>query len=205
MSLVIAGYFVLFICTPYICRRMLGIDPFEYTRGFANIQALNDLVHTCALTPLVINGNADMVPTYVFVYFSLDVLFNFKTFMKNKSYLVHHVFANFQIYLAFNYFMDNIQTLGFFIWVQETALIPMVFIDIFRMKSIQIPQSLYLLRASWYFCTRVYTYGYFFYNYDNIFGGYDPTMITIFCMPLILHNANSFRRQMKSILRVVGR
>lgn len=203
MNLVFAGYFVLFTCTPHICRSILGIDPFEYTRGFANIQTFNDLVHTCALTSLVISGNSYMVPMSVFVYFSLDVLFNFKTFMKNTSYLVHHVFGCFQIYLVFKHFVDNVQTLGFFIWVQETALIPIALMDMFRIKSIQAPPSLYLLRALWYFCTRVYTYGYFFYNYDIIFGGYDPRIMMTFCMPLILHNANVFRLQIKSILRVL--
>ena len=202
MILIIAGYFVLFIFTPHICMSILGIDPFEYTMGFANIQTFNDLVHTCALTPLVISGNSDMVPMSVFVYFSLDVLFNFNTFMKNTNYLVHHVFGCFQIYLVFMYFMDNIQTLGFFIWVQETALIPIALMDIFRMKYIQIHQSLYLLRALWYFCTRVYTYGYFFYNYDTILGDYDPRMM-LFCTPLILHNTNVFRLQIKSMIRVI--
>ena len=204
MSLVITGYFVLFICTPHIFRSMLGIDPFHYTRGYANIQMFNDLVHTCALTPLVISGNSDMVLMSVFVYFSLDVLFNFKSFMKNTSYLGHHMFGCFQIYLVFKHFMDNVQTLGFFIWVQETALIPITLMDMFRIKSIQIPLSLYLLRAFWYFCTRVYTYGYFFYNYEIIFGGYYPRMMMTFCMPLILHNANVFRLQIKSILRVLS-
>lgn len=204
MSLVLAGYYiVLFTCTPHICRSILGIDPFEYTKGSVNIQTFNDLVHTCALTPLVISGNSYMVPMSVFVYFSLDVLFNFKTFMKNTNYLVHHVFGCFQIYLVFKHFMDNVQTLGFFIWVQETALMPIALMDIFRMKSIQPPLGLYLLRALWYFCTRVYTYGYFFYNYERIFGGYDPRMMMTFCMPLILHNANVFKLQIKSILRVL--
>lgn len=203
MSLVLAGYFVLFICTPHICRSILGIEPFEYTRGFANVQTFTDFAHTCALTPLVISGNSHMVPISVFVYFLLDVLINFKTFMKNTNYLVHHVFGCFQIHLVFKHFMDNIETLGFFIWVQETALIPIALMDIFRMKSIHIPQSLYLFRAVWYFCTRVYTYGHLFYNYDKIFGGYDPKMMTIFCTPLILHNANVFRLQIKSMLRVL--
>ncbi len=202
MSLVIAGYFVIFICTPHLCRRMLGIDPFESsTRGYVNIQNFNDLVHTCALTQLVITGNANMVPISVFVYFLLDVMFNFKTFLINTAYLVHHVFGCFQIYLVFKYFMDNIETLGFFIWVQETALIPIALMDTLRMKSIQIPKSLYLLRAVWYVCTRIYTYGCFFYNYDKIFGGYDPKMLT-FCIPLILHNTNVLRLQIKSMLRV---
>lgn len=204
MIFLFAGYCLLFSCTAHICRSILGIEPFEYTRGCANVQTFNDLVHTCALTPLVIRGKSYMVPMSVFVYFLFDVLFNFKAFMKNTSYLVHHVFGCFQIYLVFKYFMDNVQILGFFIWVQETALIPIALMDIFRMKSMKIPQSFYFLRALWYFCTRVYTYGYFFYNYDRIFGGYDIRMMITFCTPLILHNANVFRLQINSILRVLS-
>lgn len=204
MNLVLAGYFLLFICTPHICRNIIGIDPFEYTRGYANVQTFTDFAHTFALTPLVISGNSDMVPMSVFVYFSLDVLFNFKTFMKNTIYFVHHVFGCFQIYLLLKHF-TNLQTLGILIWAQETALIPITLMEMFRMKSIQIPLSLYLLRALWYFCTRVYTYSFFFYNYERIFGGYDldPRIMMMFCMPLILHNANVFRLQIKALIRVL--
>lgn len=202
MSLLIAGYLFLFVFNPYIVRRIVRMDPFECTRGFANIQSFNDLVHTCAfLTPMVITGNSKMVPMSVFVYFSLDFVFNLNTFIKNKSYFVHHLSGCFQIYLVYKHFIDNIETLGVFIWVQETALIPISLMDILRMKSLKIPISLYVLRALWYFFTRVYTYGFLYYNYYIIFGDYDPISMTIFCMPLILHNTNVFRLQIKSIIR----
>jgi len=203
MSIVIAGYFVLFLCTPILVKSKTQIPPFEYTRGFANIQSFNDLVHTCALTPMVMTGNANMVPLSVFVYFSLDIIFNFKTFMTNTAYMLHHIFGCFQIYLVFKYFIDNIETLGFYIWLQETALIPITLMDILRMQSKKVPKMLYVSRALWYFSTRVYTYGYFFYNYDKIFGRYNPKLMTVFCTPLILHNANVFRLQIKSMLRVL--
>ena len=211
MRLIVAGYSLLFIFAPHLFRSMVGKDPFKYTGGFFNIQSFNDLLHICALTPMVITGNADMVPMSIFVYFSLDVLYNFQVFMINTAYLVHHISGCFMIYIIFKYFMDNIEKFGFFMWVQETALIPIILMDTLRMKSIKIPKSLYLLRALWYLSTRVYTYGFFFYNYgkifakdDKVFGGYDFQLFTIFCTPLILHNTNVFRLQIKSMLRILN-
>jgi hypothetical protein len=202
MISLIEGYSFLFIFNPYIVRMIFRINPFECTRGFANIQSFNDLMHTCVvLTPMVMTGNSKMVPISCFVYFFLDVLFNFRVFIKNKSYFIHHLFGCFQVYLVYRYFMDNVETLGFFIWVQETALIPITFIDILRMKSLKTPISLYFLRALWYFFTRVYTYGFFFYNYYRIFGGYP--LINLMTIPLIVHNTNVFRLQIKSIIRLL--
>jgi hypothetical protein len=200
MFSLIGGYLLLFVLNPYIVRKIFRINPFECTRGYANIQSFNDMVHTCVLTPMVTTGNSKMVPISCFVYFFFDILFNFRVFIKNKSYFFHHLFGCFQVHLVYRY-MDNVETLGFFIWVQETALIPITLIDILRMNSLKIPISLYFLRALWYFFTRVYTYGFFFYNYYRIFGGYP--LINLFTIPLILHNTNVFRLQIKTILRLL--
>lgn len=205
MSLVIvAGYFVLFVCTPFLVRNMTKIDPFEYTNKYVNIQSFNDLVHVCIITLFVFTGNTKSIPRLVFVYFLLDIVFNFKAFMINTTYLVHHIFGCFHTYLVYKYFMAHVETLGFFIWLQETALIPIIFIDILRMQSIKIPPNLYVLRALWYISTRLYTYGLFFYNADRFQQeGFNKKLMKLFCTPLIMHNANVFKLQIQSMLRVL--
>lgn len=188
--MIVAGYLLLYVCTPIFVRSVF-------------VQSFNDLIHTCALTPLVFTGNSKKVPMSVFVYFVVDILFNLKTFMKDTAYFLHHIFGCFEIYLVFKYFMENIETLGFLIWLQETALIPITLMEILRINYMKIPKSLYVLRPLWYFSSRVYTYCFIFYNYDRIFGDYSPKLITMFCTPLILHNTNVFRLQIKSMLRVI--
>lgn len=152
---------------------------------------------------MVFTGNTNIIPTSVFVYFVFDILFNLETFMTNTTYLLHHMFTCFHIYLAYKYFMDHEAKLGFFIWLQETALVPINLIEIFKMQSLEPPAGLYVLRAFWYGCTRVYSYGFFFYNYDDIFDGSDKRFLKFFCIPLITHNAVVFNLQIKSMLRAI--
>jgi len=202
MSLVIIGYSILFFCTPILVRNLTLIDPLDYTNEFVNKQAFTDLVHVCTLTSLVFTGNTKTIPLSVFVYFVLDVVFNFNTFIIHKSYVVHHIFGCFQLYIIYKYFMENVETLGFLIWVEETALVPMSIMSILRMQSMKIPQSLYILRACWYFSTRLYTYVFLLYNYDQLFADFDKNLMILFLTPLILHNANIFKIQIKLMLRV---
>ena len=204
ISIIIASYFILFVCTPILVKQLTRVDPYGFTRGYINIQSFNDFVHVvCALTPMVLTGNAKMVPLSVLVYFSLDIGFNYKTFIINQNYFLHHLFACFQILLVYKYFIKNIETLAYFIWVQETALIPILTIDIFRMQFMKIPKSLYVLRALWYFSSRLYTYFFFFYNYDAIFLGFPKYKMLLLCTPLILHNANVFKLQILSMIRIL--
>ncbi len=196
MNFIIAGYVLLLVCTPMAVRRLTQVNPFEYTRGFANVQSFNDLAHVGVLTSMIFTGNTKIIPYSIFVYFFLDILFNPKTFIISPTYLVHHVLTCFYVYLAHKYYMDHIETLAFLIWLQETALMPIIIMDILRMQSVRVPIYLYVLRALWYFSTRLYTYGFFFYTFKK-----HPIMLL--STPLILHNANVFKLQIQSMLRVL--
>lgn len=189
------GYLVLFVCTPTLVRMITKIDTFEYKSGYNNIQHFNDIVHVCAM---ILTENTQK-PMAVAVYFLLDILFNFNAFIKNKPYLFHHIVGCFMVFIIYKHLRLHVETLGFLIWIQETALIPINMIDIFRMMSIQIPKSLYVFRTLWYISTRVYAYGlFFFYKYD----GEGLKTLVLLSTPLMLHNVNVLRLQVKSMLRV---
>jgi len=193
--MLLIGYLVLFVCTPTLVRMITKINPFEYKSGCNNIQHFNDIVHVCAM----IFAENTQKPMAVAVYFLLDILFNLNTFMNNKAYLVHHIVGCFMIFIIYKHLRLYVETLGFLIWIQETALIPISIIDILRLMSIQIPKSLYVSRTLWYISTRVYTYGLFFcYKYD----GEDKKTLLLLSTPLLLHNVNVLRLQVKSMLRV---
>ena len=197
LRVIIAGfYFLVFSFTPIAVRRLTQVNPFEYTRGFVNVQSFNDLAHVGALTLMVFTGITKLVPFSVLVYFFLDILFNLKSFILNTNYLGHHVFSFIHIYLANKYYMNHMEILAFLLWLQETALIPIIIMDIFRMQSLRAPAYMYILRALWYFSTRLYTYGFFFYTFDM-----NPIMLCF--APLILHNANVFKLQIQSMLRAL--
>lgn len=192
MNFIIAGYILLFVCTPIAVRRLTQIHPFEYTRGFMNLQSFTDLAHVGVLTSMIFTGNTKIITQSIFVYFFVDILFNSKAFIVSPNYLIHHLFTCSNIYIANKYYMDNIETLSYLIWLQETALIPIIIIDILRMQSLKVPITLYFIRAAWYLSTRLYTYGFFFYNFKK-----HPIMLL--GTPLILHNANVFRLQIQSM------
>ena len=198
MICTVTGYLLMFASTPIFVRKILDVDPFKYTRGFANIQAFNDLAHVGILTQLVFCNKELVIPEAVFIYFCLDIVFYSQTFVLSPMYLVHHVFACFIIYILQTHCSTHIQTLAFAIWLQETALIPINIIDILKMQSHYIPQFLLIIRALWYLSTRVITYGIFFCTYDETF----PSLYTIVSLftPLMLHNTFVFKRQILAII-----
>lgn len=194
-------YLLIFTLNPILIKTFTSIQPFELTRGYFNIQAFNDLSHLALISLMLLLKNEIVVSQAVVVYFCFDLLFHFKLIFINTAFLLHHLSGCFQIYMMHMYFSHRaLQTLTFFLWIQETALIPISIIDIFKIQRRTIPVSLLITRALWYLSTRLYTYGFFLYNHSHTFHAISKVTALFFCTPLILHNIYCFKRQMQAIV-----
>tara|TARA_B100000676_G_C18073687_1_gene846158 strand:+ start:2269 stop:2889 length:621 start_codon:yes stop_codon:yes gene_type:complete len=194
------GYAALLSTTPIIIRKITSISPFEITRSYFNIQPINDIVHVCILTAMVTSGHPTIVkllPQTTIIYFCIDILFHCKIFINNKGYLLHHIATGVNVMLFHWQDTDILYTLSILFYIQELALIPINIIDILRMQNKVVPKYMLLFRTSFYFLTRICTYGYVVNNF-----WFCLTKPVLFLMtPLLTHNLYILKKQIQVCMK----
>lgn len=179
-------YTSMFHMAPLLWGNFMVVPPLDKTRGFVNVQTLSDLLHVGIITSMVISRFDVFIPHAVFVYFIMDIYFYFESFLRFKWYLLHHICGCFLIFIVLVYMQKDTRMLSCVVWIQETALIPIQLVQLFRVNSIDPPPNLLVARALWYFLSRVTSFGYIMMTHKKLW---------LLCAPLMIHNIHVFKLQ----------